>query len=79
MSRTGIEDLAEHLDQYQKRSPGGTVRLVAMLGWENNALATWQLVDAAGKPGSSATTRSRSTASTTSSASSSSATRRTRH
>ncbi len=22
-----------------------------MLGWENNALATWQFVDAAGKPG----------------------------
>ncbi|WP_224372369.1 nuclear transport factor 2 family protein [Hyalangium versicolor] len=49
--RTGIADVADHLRAFQTRSPGGSFRLVAMLGWEDNAIATWQFVDAAGNSG----------------------------
>lgn len=50
-ARTGIADLAEHLEAFQNRSPGGSFRLLAMLAWEDNAIATWQLVDAGGNAG----------------------------
>lgn len=50
-TRTGIDDLADHLGGFQTRSPGGSFRLVTMLGWETNVLATWQFVDAAGNGG----------------------------
>lgn len=50
-TRTGLIDLAEHLAGFQARSPGGSFRLLAMLGWENNAMATWQFVDAEGNGG----------------------------
>lgn len=49
--RTGLADLAEHLAGFQGRSPGGSFRLNAMLGWEDNAMATWQFVDAEGNGG----------------------------
>ncbi|XXY50954.1 hypothetical protein WME91_07390 [Sorangium sp. So ce269] len=35
----------------RRRSPGGSFRLVSMLGWETHALAQWQLVDARGNAG----------------------------
>ncbi len=50
-TRIGLPDLAEHLAGFQGRSPGGSFRLQAMLGWENNAMATWQFVDAEGNGG----------------------------
>lgn len=49
--RAGIADLADHLRAFQTRVPGGAYRLVAMLGWGDNAIATWQFVDAAGNAG----------------------------
>lgn len=50
-TRTGLADLAEHLAAFQGRSPGGSFQLRAMLGWEGNAMATWQFVDAGGNGG----------------------------
>lgn len=50
-TRTGIADVIEHLEGFQGRSPGGSFRLLAMLGWEVNAMATWQFVDAEGNSG----------------------------
>ena len=50
-TRTGLPDLAEHLASFQSRSPGGSFRLRAMLGWEDNAMATWQFVGAEGNDG----------------------------
>lgn len=50
-TRTGIEDVAEHLSDFQRRVPGGSFRVVSMLGWEDHALVRWQLVDARGAPG----------------------------
>ncbi len=50
-TRTGIADLIEHLEGFQSRSPGGCFRFLAMLGWEANAMATWQFVDAGGNGG----------------------------
>ena len=50
-TRTGLADLANHLAGFQGRSPGGSFRLQAMLGWENNAMATWQFFDAEGTGG----------------------------
>ncbi|WNG15929.1 nuclear transport factor 2 family protein [Cystobacter fuscus] len=49
--RTGINDMADHLRDFQTRIPGGSFRLLAMVGWEDNAIATWQFVDAAGNAG----------------------------
>ena len=50
-SRTGIADVVLHLEAFQERSPGGSFKLLSMLGWENHAMATWQLVDREGKAG----------------------------
>jgi hypothetical protein len=50
-TRAGIADVIEHLEGFQVRSPGGSFRLNAMLGWEDNAMATWQFVDAEGNGG----------------------------
>lgn len=50
-TRVGLDDVVKHLEGFQQRSPNGSFVSVAMLGWENNALATWQFVDAEGKPG----------------------------
>ena len=50
-TRAGIADVVEHLEGFQVRSPGGSFRLNAMLGWENNAMATWQFVDSEGHGG----------------------------
>lgn len=50
-TRDGMEDLIRHLEGFQQRSPGGKFISIAMLGWDNNALATWQFVDGEGKPG----------------------------
>ena len=50
-TRTGIADLVAHLEGFQGRSPGGSFRLLAMLGWDDNVMATWQFVDAKGEAG----------------------------
>jgi hypothetical protein len=50
-TRRGLLEVALHLQAFQQRSPGGSFRMNEMLGWENHGLATWQLVDAQGKPG----------------------------
>lgn len=50
-TRTGLADVAEHLAGFQVRSPGGSFRHNAMIGWEENAMATWQFVDADGNGG----------------------------
>jgi hypothetical protein len=50
-TRRGRAEVVEHLQVFQRRSPGGSFRLNEMLGWERHGIATWQLVDAQGKPG----------------------------
>lgn len=50
-TRRGLADVAEHLQGFQQRSPGGSFRLNEMLGWERHGIATWQLVDAQGAGG----------------------------
>jgi hypothetical protein len=50
-TRRGWADVAVHLQGFQQRSPGGSFRMNEMLGWERHGLATWQFVDAQGKPG----------------------------
>ena len=41
----------EHLEAFQQRSPGGSFRLMSMLGFENQGLATWKFFDAEGQGG----------------------------
>jgi hypothetical protein len=50
-TRRGLSEVATHLQGFQQRSPGGSFRMNEMLGWESHGMATWQLVDAQGKPG----------------------------
>ncbi len=50
-TRRGLADVAEHLQGFQQRSPGGSFRLNEMLGWEDHGIATWQFVDAQGQAG----------------------------
>ncbi len=50
-TRHGLSELAEHLEGFQVRQPGGSFRQNSMVGWGNYALAEWQLVDAKGEPG----------------------------
>jgi len=50
-TRVGLDDVVKHLEGFQQRSPNGKFIAIAVLGWENNTLATWQFVDAEGKPG----------------------------
>jgi hypothetical protein len=50
-TRIGLDDVVRHLEAFQQRAPNAWFVSVAMLGWENNALATWQFMDAEGKPG----------------------------
>ena len=50
-TRVGLNDVVRHLEGFQQRTPNAKFVLVTMLGWENNALATWQFVGADGKPG----------------------------
>ena len=50
-TRRGLADVAEHLAGFQRRSPGGSFRMNNMVGWEDHALAEWQLVDGRGEPG----------------------------
>jgi SnoaL-like domain len=47
-TRTGIADVVDHLEGFQRGSPGGSFRLLSMLGWDDNALAKWQFVGADG-------------------------------
>ena len=47
--RRGIADVAVHLEGFQQRTPGGSFRMNNMVGWGDQALAEWQLVDAAGE------------------------------
>jgi hypothetical protein len=50
-NRSGKRAVAEHLEGFQRRTPGGSFRMNNMVGWGDCALAEWQLVDAAGCPG----------------------------
>lgn len=50
-TRVGLDDVVKHLEGFQQRTPNARFELLTMLGWENNALATWQFVDAEGRPG----------------------------
>ena len=50
-TRTGIPDVAKHLEQFQQTTPGGSFRILSMLGWGENALVSWQLVNADGTDG----------------------------
>jgi hypothetical protein len=50
-TRNGRADVVEHLEAFQKRSPGGSFRLMSMLGFENQGLATWKFFDAEGQGG----------------------------
>ena len=50
-SRRGLADMAEHLEGFQVRSPGGSFRMNNMVGWGSGALAEWQLVDGDGNAG----------------------------
>jgi hypothetical protein len=50
-TRHGLEDVAAHLQGFQKRSPGASFKMIEMLGWENHGIATWQFVDAQGQAG----------------------------
>jgi hypothetical protein len=49
--RRGIAEVVEHLEGFQRRSPGGCFRMNNMVGWGSHGLAEWQLVDADGKAG----------------------------
>jgi hypothetical protein len=50
-TRNGLADVIEHLKGFQKRSPDGSFRLMSMLGFENQAPATWKFFDAEGQGG----------------------------
>ena len=50
-TRNSLADVVEHLEAFQKRSPGGSFRLMSMLGFENQGLATWKFFDAEGQGG----------------------------
>ncbi|SOB87105.1 SnoaL-like domain-containing protein [Sphingomonas guangdongensis] len=50
-NRSGKRAVAEHLEGFQRRMPGGSFRMNNMVGWGDCALAEWQLVDATGCPG----------------------------
>ena len=50
-TRRGTADVAVHLEAFQQRTPGGSFRMNNMVGWGDQALAEWQLVDAAGQAG----------------------------
>ena len=50
-TRHGRADVADHLKDFQLRSPGDSFRLNNMVGWGSYALAEWQWVHAEGNPG----------------------------
>jgi hypothetical protein len=50
-ARAGIDGMVAHLEAFQHRSPNGKFVSLAILGWDNHALATWQFVDADGTRG----------------------------
>ena len=50
-TRCGKAAIVEHLEGFQRRTPGGSFRMNNMVGWGDRALAEWQLVDASGLPG----------------------------
>jgi len=50
-TRQGLADVTVHLEGFQQRTPGGSFRMNNMVGWGHQALAEWQLVDAAGQAG----------------------------
>ncbi len=49
--RRGINEIAQHLKEFQTHIPGGTFRLNSLIGWGSNALAEWQLIKPNGEPG----------------------------
>jgi SnoaL-like domain len=50
-ARSGILDVADHMDGFQRQMPGASFRLNNMVGWGDYALAEWQLIDAEGNAG----------------------------
>ena len=50
-TRNSLAEVVEHLEAFQQRSPGGSFRLMSMLGFENQGLATWKFFDAEGQGG----------------------------
>jgi hypothetical protein len=50
-TRNSLADVVEHLEAFQQRSPGGSFRLMSMLGFENQGLAAWKFFDAEGQGG----------------------------
>ena len=50
-TRHSLADVVEHLEGFQKRVPNGSFRLMSMLGFENQGLATWKFFDAEGEGG----------------------------
>ncbi len=50
-TRRGLADMGVHLREFQQRNPGASFQLIEMLGWNSHGMATWQLIDAAGRPG----------------------------
>ena len=50
-TRHGLADIADHLKDFQARSPGDSFRLNNMVGWGTYALAEWQWVHGKGDPG----------------------------
>ena len=50
-TRRSIDGVIQHLEGFQVRSPGGSLRMKNMFGWGDFGLAEWQLVDAQGAVG----------------------------
>jgi hypothetical protein len=50
-TRLGLADVGVHLREFQQRNPGASFRMIEMLGWNSHGMATWQLIDAAGRSG----------------------------
>ena len=50
-TRHRIPDVITHLEGFQARFPGGSFRMNNMIGWGNNAIAEWQLVEGNGMLG----------------------------
>ena len=50
-TRHGVTEVTAHLEGFQVRTPGGSFRMNNMVGWGDQALAEWQLVDGKGQSG----------------------------
>jgi SnoaL-like domain len=50
-TRRGVPDVIAHLREFQIHSPGGSFRMIEMLGYDTHGIATWQFFDAREQPG----------------------------